>query len=83
MKGRKRKERRKKRIRKYEIQRERRERRETVNERRDMEEELRHFRGTERQESSVPEFRIRKFLGLPDPDPAVRDMDPSIIKQKL
>jgi hypothetical protein len=52
-------------------------------EKRDMEEELRHIRGTERQESSVPEFRIRKFLGLPDPDPAVRDMDPSIIKQKL
>jgi hypothetical protein len=69
--------------RKYEIQRERRERRETVNERRDMEEELRLIRGTERQESSVPEFRILKFLGLPDTDPAVRDMDPSITKQKL
>jgi hypothetical protein len=30
--------------------------------------------------------RIRMFLGLPDPDPLVRDMDPdqdpSIIKQK-
>jgi hypothetical protein len=40
-----------------------------------MEEELRLIRGTERQESSVPEFRILKFLGLPDPDL-------SIIKQK-
>jgi hypothetical protein len=31
-----------------------------------------------------PEFRIRKFLVLPDPDPSVRgtDPDPSIIKQK-
>ncbi len=29
-------------------------------------------------------FRIRRFLGLPDPDPLVRgtDPDPSIIKQK-
>ncbi len=54
-----------------------------MKEKRDMEVELRHIRGTERQESSVPEFRILKFLGLPDPDPAVRDMDPSIIKQKL
>jgi len=65
------------------IQRRRRKRRKTVNERRDMEEELRYIRGTERQENGVPEFWILKFLGLPDPDPAVRDMDPSIIKQKL
>ncbi len=48
-----------------------------------MEEELRHITGTEKQESSVPEFRILKYLGLPDPDPAVKDMDPSIIKQKF
>jgi hypothetical protein len=27
-------------------------------------------------------FRIRKFLGLPDPDPLVRDTDPPIVKQK-
>ncbi len=56
-----------------------------MNERRDIEEELRLIRGTERQKSSVQEFRIRKVLGLPDPDPdpAVTDMDPSIIKQKL
>ncbi len=32
----------------------------------------------------LPVFRIRMFLGLPDPDPLVRgpDPDPSIIKQK-
>jgi hypothetical protein len=56
---------------------------ETVNGKKDMEEKLGHIRGIKSQESSVPEFRILKFLGLPDPDPAVRDMDSSIIKQKL
>jgi hypothetical protein len=33
---------------------------------------------------TVFQIRIRKFSGLPDPDPIVRDTDPdpSIIKQK-